>query len=587
MNISNILSLLSGVALFLFGMTLMGDSLKKVAGNKLEVFLYKLSSTPLKGILLGAGVTSVIQSSSATSIMTVGFVNSRMMKVKQAIGIIMGAIIGTSITGWIISLSSINMGSKGILELISTESLTAIIAIIGIILRMFSKHTKKRHIGEILLGFAVLMFGMQTMSASVEGLRESPVFISVLSTLSNPIIGILFGAVFTAVIQSASAAVGILQALSSTGAITFSDSLPIIMGIAIGASLPVILSALGASRDGKKTAWSYLVIDIIGAVIFSIIFYSLNAVFHFSFINMTMNTFSIALQNTAFRVLIIILLAPFISLIEKITNLIVKNDDEEEDTQNDIDRLEDRFIAHPALAIEQSRLAINSMADLTRDNVYLACSLLKNYNDKTFKKVQNKEELSDRYEDKLGSYLVRVNRKELSKSLNKNASKFLHTITDFERISDHCLNIAEASKNIQENKTAFSKDASYEIDNLSVAVQDLVSIATTAFVNEDLSLAYNVEPFEQLIDDICLKMKSNHYDRIEKGECTLEHGFVFNDLLTDFERIADHCSNIALAMIELDNNTFDTHKYEEEINKSHQHNYDEMYKQYTEKYGLK
>lgn len=587
MSVSNVLSLLSGVALFLFGMTLMGDSLKKVAGNKLEIFLYKLSSTPLKGILLGAGVTSVIQSSSATSIMTVGFVNSKMMKVKQAIGIIMGAIIGTSITGWIISLSSINNNASGILEIVSTESLTALIAIIGIILRMFSKHTKKRHIGEILLGFAVLMFGMQVMSNSVAGLRESEIFINILSTFSNPVVGIIFGALFTAIIQSASAAVGILQALSSTGVITFANSLPIIMGIAIGASLPVIISALGANRDGKKAAWSYLVIDILGCVVFSVVFYSLNSIIHFNFINETMNTFSIALQNTIFRVLIIILLAPFIGLIEKITNLLVKEDTDEIEDINDIDRLEERFIAHPALAIEQSRQTINSMADLTRDNVYLACTLIKNFNDKTFKKVESKEELSDRYEDKLGSYLVRVNRKELSKSLNKNANKFLHVITDLERISDHCLNIAESSKERQENKIEFSKDGKDEIDNLSIAVQDLVTITMTAFVNDDLSLAYSVEPFEQLIDDIVLKMKSNHIERIEQGECTFEHGFLFNDYLTDFERIADHCSNIALAMIELDNDTFDTHKYEEEINKSHKHNYDQIYKQYADKYGIK
>ena len=347
MSISNVLALFSGVALFLYGMTLMGDGLKKVAGNSLEVILYKLSSNPLKGIALGAGVTAVIQSSSATSVMVVGFVNSKMMKVKQAIGIIMGAIIGTSITGWIVSLSSIE-GSSGILELLSTDSLTAIIAIIGIYLRMFCKHTRQKQIGDIMMGFAVLMFGMKAMSSSVSGLRNSEVFINMLTNFSNPLIG----ALFTAVIQSASAAVGILQALSATGAITFEVAFPMLMGIAVGASLPVLLSALGASSDGKRSAFAYLLVDVLGAVIIGVLFYSLNMFMHFSFVEMSLNTVSIALLNTVYRVIMVLMLAPCIGLIEKICRIIVKDDEEEEELYEE-DRLEERFIAHPALAIEQ------------------------------------------------------------------------------------------------------------------------------------------------------------------------------------------------------------------------------------------
>lgn len=362
MGISNVLELLGGVALFLFGMALMGDSLKKVAGNKLELILFRLSSTPLKGILLGTGVTAVIQSSSATSVMVVGFVNSGMMKVRQAIGVVMGAIIGTSITGWIICLSDIGGGSSGWLELLSTDTLTAVIAVIGIVLRMFCSAPTKKHVGEIMLGFAVLMFGMKAMSSSVYDLRSSETFINMLTTFSNPILGIALGIVFTSVIQSASAAVGILQALAITGAIRFDIALPIIMGIAIGAAVPVLLSALGASADGKRTALSYLMVDTLGVVITALVFYTLNAIFDFSFMSMTMTTVSLALMNTVFRFVIVAILAPFIPLLEKICKLIIKDKPEDAAVLEDFDRLEERFLDHPALAVEQSRLTVNSMA---------------------------------------------------------------------------------------------------------------------------------------------------------------------------------------------------------------------------------
>ena len=358
MGISNVLELLGGVALFLFGMALMGDSLKKVAGNKLELILFRLSSTPLKGILLGTGVTAVIQSSSATSVMVVGFVNSGMMKVRQAIGVVMGAIIGTSITGWIICLSDIGGGSSGWLELLSTDTLTAVIAVIGIVLRMFCSAPTKKHVGEIMLGFAVLMFGMKAMSSSVYDLRSSETFINMLTTFSNPILGIALGIVFTSVIQSASAAVGILQALAITGAIRFDIALPIIMGIAIGAAVPVLLSALGASAD----ALSYLMVDTLGVIITAFVFYALNAIFDFSFMSMTMTTVSLALMNTVFRFVIVAILAPFIPLLEKICKLIIKDKPEDAAVLEDFDRLEERFLDHPALAVEQSRLTVNSMA---------------------------------------------------------------------------------------------------------------------------------------------------------------------------------------------------------------------------------
>lgn len=584
MSISNVLALFSGVALFLYGMTLMGDGLKKVAGNSLEVILYKLSSNPLKGIALGAGVTAVIQSSSATSVMVVGFVNSKMMKVKQAIGIIMGAIIGTSITGWIVSLSSIE-GSSGILELLSTDSLTAIIAIIGIYLRMFCKHTRQKQIGDIMMGFAVLMFGMKAMSSSVSGLRNSEVFINMLTNFSNPLIGILVGALFTAVIQSASAAVGILQALSATGAITFEVAFPMLMGIAVGASLPVLLSALGASSDGKRSAFAYLLVDVLGAVIIGVLFYSLNMFMHFSFVEMSLNTVSIALLNTVYRVIMVLMLAPCIGLIEKICRIIVKDDEEEEELYEE-DRLEERFIAHPALAIEQCRITINNMALITRDNICNACALLDGFSDKGFKKVEKKEDIIDRYADKLGTYMVKVTRKELNKQQNSEISKYLHTIEDFERIGDHGMNIAEAIRDLDQKKLGFTDEAKKELSSLVLAVEDMLTLTTEAFINNDLKLAYSINPFESVVDDICEKLKLNHVERLKKGNCTIEAGIAFNDLITDLERIGDHCNNVFISMLEQEMDDYDMHQIKNTFTSDQIRDYNQLLETYKVKYSV-
>ena len=584
MSISNVLALFSGVALFLYGMTLMGDGLKKVAGNSLEVILYKLSSNPLKGIALGAGVTAVIQSSSATSVMVVGFVNSKMMKVKQAIGIIMGAIIGTSITGWIVSLSSIE-GSSGILELLSTDSLTAIIAIIGIYLRMFCKHTRQKQIGDIMMGFAVLMFGMKAMSSSVSGLRNSEVFINMLTNFSNPLIGILVGALFTAVIQSASAAVGILQALSATGAITFEVAFPMLMGIAVGASLPVLLSALGASSDGKRSAFAYLLVDVLGAVIIGVLFYSLNMFMHFSFVEMSLNTVSIALLNTVYRVIMVLMLAPCIGLIEKICRIIVKDDEEEEELYEE-DRLEERFIAHPALAIEQCRITINNMALITRDNICNACALLDGFSDKGFKKVEKKEDIIDRYADKLGTYMVKVTRKELNKQQNSEISKYLHTIEDFERIGDHGMNIAEAIRDLDQKKLGFTDEAKKELSSLVLAVDDMLTLTAEAFINNDLKLAYSIDPFESVVDDICEKLKLNHVERLKKGNCTIEAGIAFNDLITDLERIGDHCNNVFISMLEQEMDDYDMHQIKNTFTTDQIRDYNQLLETYKVKYSV-
>ena len=586
MGIAEVLSLLGGVALFLFGMSLMGDSLKMVAGSKLEVVLYRLSGTQLKGILLGTGVTAVIQSSSATSVMVVGFVNSEMMKVRQAIGIIMGAIIGTSITGWIICLSDIGGNTSGWMELLSTETLTSVVALIGIILYMFSGDMSRRHVGGILMGFAVLMFGMKAMSGAVSGLKDDENFVRILTDFSNPILGIIVGMAFTSVLQSASAAVGILQALAITGAVSFEVAFPIIMGIAIGAAVPVLLSAMGAIADGKRTALSYLIIDLFGVIIVSVIFYAVNAFVHFGFMSRTMTAVSIAFVNTLFRVVIVMILAPMTGLIEKFVSLFVKDDKERLKGLRDMDLLEERFLTHPALSIEQSRQVINSMARCVVKNVTDALSLVDKYTKDGFAEVQKEEELVDRYEDKLGTYLVQITRLELTKQQNIMVGKYLHSITDFERMSDHALNIAECAQEMHDKKLNFSKYATHELSVLRSAVSEIVALAVKAFVEDDLSVAYRIEPLEEKIDSLCDEMKLHHINRISDGTCTLQLGFVFNDLLTNLERMADHCSNIGVAMIELASGALETHDYYNKLMEETTDQFKESFAKYDAKFKL-
>ena len=584
MSVADVISLLGGIALFLFGMSLMGEGLKKVAGSRLELVLYKLSSTPLKGVLLGTGVTAVIQSSSATSVMVVGFVNSGMMKVKQAIGVIMGAILGTSVTGWILCLSSLEGGS-GVVQLLSTEVLTGIVAVVGIILRMFTGKTSNRYVGEILLGFAVLMYGMSAMSGAVSPLRESEAFIRILTSFSNPLLGILVGLAFTSVLQSASAAVGILQALAITGAVTFEVALPIVMGIAIGAAVPVLLSALGANLNGKRTAFIYLLIDVLGVLIWALLFYGANAIIHFTFLDAVMSSVSIALMNTLFRLATVIVLLPCIGLMEHMVELLFPDDGSAAEEQ-EMDRLEERFLQHPALSIEQSRLVTNSMAERAEGNLLMAVGLRNRWSDKDFRMVGETESVIDRYEDKLGTYLMKITSKSLSQSQSEEVSKYLHTISDFERISDHALNISEAAKEIHDKDLQFSPEACHELDVMESAVQEILNIAVSAFVDNDPQRAARVEPLEEIIDGLCDEMKSHHVDRLQSGACTLNQGFVFNDLLTNYERVADHCSNIAVAIIELESDSFDTHEYLNSVRAMKSSSFARYYEEYKQEYHL-
>ena len=581
-----VIILLGGIALFLFGMQLMGDGLKKVAGGKLEVILYRLSNTPLKGVLLGTGVTAIIQSSSATSVMVVGFVNAGMIKMKQAIGIIMGAIIGTSVTGWVLCLSDIS-GGAGWVDLLSTEVLAAIIGVIGIMFRMICKNPTKKHIGDIMIGFCILMVGMQNMSAAVAPLRSEPAFIDMLTKFSNPFIGILIGLLVTAVLQSASATVGILQALSVTGAISFSVALPIIMGIAVGAAMPVIISSFGATTDGKRTAFVYLLVDALGALIWAVVFYSVNHFVHFSFMDRTMTTVSIAFVNSLFRVATVAVLFPFIRFLEKMVCAIFKEVVDEEDKDIvEISVLDDRFIAHPTVAIEQAKTVLCSMAHMAQKNLIRSMELLDTFSQEKYDKIQRREDKVDRYEDKLGTYLVKITQQELTSGQNKEVSKLLHTISDFERISDHAVNISQAAAELFNEQLRFSECAVEDVELMSLIMKEIVGNVIDAFEQNKVEYAYKTEPLEELVDIYCDEMKMNHVKRVQKGECTLHQGFIFNDLLTDFERIADHCSNVAVAIIELELNVFDTHEYLINLKKDNGTNFDKYFEEYKEMFPL-
>ena len=583
MRISEIFSLFTGVALFLFGMGLMGDGLKMVSGSKLEPILYRLSGTTLRGVLLGTGVTAVIQSSCATAVMTVGFVNSGMMKVRQGIGVILGAILGTSITGWVICLSYIE-GAGEVAEIISTATLTGIIAVVGIALRMFGKKQVLQHVGVILMGFAVLMVGMSAMSFSVSGLGKSEWFISALTKMSNPVIGIVVGALFTALLQSASAAVGIVQALSVTGAMSFGAALPLLMGIAFGASAPVLFSAIGAGVEGKRAALVYPVATGFGVLVCAVVFYAANGVAHFPFVDDIMDPFSLAGVNSVLRFVMVLFLVPLTNVIEAVVTAMVP---ERKDAKTDPSiRLEERFIAYPALAIEQSRLTINEMSQVAENALLAALDLFSGYGEEGFGRVRALENDADRYEDSLGTYLIKITGQEMTVEQNEEVSKYLHTLSDFERISDHALNLAESAKELHDKSLTFSAKAKGELEVLFAAVSQIVSMTMTAFYEDELPLAARVEPLEEVIDEICDRMKLNHVERLQHGVCTISQGFVFNDIVTNCERVSDHCSNIAVAMIELSGDAFQTHKYVHALQEKETPEFKEAYEEFVRRFAI-
>ena len=582
MSILEGITLLAGVALFLFGMTQMGDGLTKVSGSKLEPILFQLSGTPLRALLLGTGVTAVIQSSSATSVMAVGFVNSGMMSVRQAINVILGAILGTSITGWVLCLSYIE-GTGSLSSILSTSTLTAAMAIAGIILHKYCKSVQKKHIGDILLGFAVLMLGMHTMSGAVSGLGEQPWFTGMMTSMKNPLLGILVGTLFTAVLQSASAAVGILQALSVTGALTFEAVLPLLMGINIGASIPVLLSAVGATARGKRAALVYLVASVLGVLGCASVFYVANAIFRFPFLSLVMNPFSTALLNTLFRLANLLMLAPLTDVIETIVTKLVPEQDEQEKKQEL--QLEERFLSHPPLALEHCKAAISEMAKHTQDAVRLAVGLLREFEEENYQRVVELEALVDVYEDKLGSYLLQLNGQQLNPQQSSEVAKLLHTLSDFERISDHARNLAESSNELHEKQLVLSPGAAHDMTVLIRAVSEILHITTDAFLSGDMSRAVDVEPLEEAIDDLCDEIEKRQVERLRHRQGNITQNFVFSDLITNLERISDHCSNIALAQLRLETGEFDTHSYEDKLIKTDEY-FRQKYVAFRKEYAL-
>ena len=582
MDFSVIVKLIGGIALFLFGMKLMGDGMKSVAGNRLELILYRLSNTIPKGVILGTGVTAVIQSSCATSVMVVGFVNSEMMKLRQAVSVILGAILGTSITGWIICLNYID-GASGASSVFSSVTLTGIVAAVGIVLCMFIKKQTAKRIGSILMGFAVLMFGMSTMSSAVSSLGETEGFRTMLTSLSNPVLGILAGIVVTAVLQSASAAVGIIQALSVSGSISIGSAVPLLLGVTVGASVPVLLSALGATVNGKRASLIYPITTTLSAAVCAAVFYIGDAIFGFAFLDNVTDPFVIASLNSFIRLAMVIILLPFTDVIETLVTSLVKEKEHEND---DAPLLEEMFISHPALAVDQSSSAIAEMARRSQKALYTATGLLSEYSQDGFDQVDRLETSVDKYEDGLGTYLVKLTGRDLTERQNKDVSIFLHTLSDFERISDHALNVAESGKEIKDKKIVFSSSAQKEMKVIVDAVNKIVEITVSAFISKDIEAAKMVEPLEEVIDELCDKSKLRHIERLQTGECTILQGFVFNDLLTDFERVSDHCSNVAAAMIEIEADEFDTHKYLGDVKQKRSEDFERQYDAFSAEFSF-
>ena len=584
MDIFTILSLIGGLALFLYGMDLMGDSLKKLAGGKLESILARLTSTRLKGFLLGLIVTSIIQSSSATTVMLVGFVNSGIMKLSQTISIIMGANIGTTVTAWLLSTADIK-GTATIIKLFKPDSFTPILAAIGLIMTMVAKDDKKKNTGNILIGFAVLMFGMDAMSGAVEGLRDNETFTNMLTMFSNPVMGILVGTLFTAIIQSSSASVGVLQALALSCVIPYSTAIPVVLGQNIGTTITPIISSVSGNTDSKRVALACLYIKMIGVVIVTGIFYLLHNIIGFEFMYARASAMNIAVVHTLFNVLSTIILIPFCSLIEKLVIKSVKSKKDERET-NVFDTLDERFLSMPSFAVEKCKELVCDMAKISREAHEKATRLVNNYDSAVFKEVEELESLIDKYEDKTSAYLVKIAAKHLSSKDSKVVSELLHCIGDIERISDHALNIAEAAKEMYDKELTFSPEAKGHIAILSDATEEILEITMNSLINDDVELAGKVEPLEQVIDRLKRKIKTGHVMRLRQGDCTMEMGFILSDLITNYERVSDHCSNIAVCVIEIASGNFEAHEYLNHIKTDDNTAFTELYNAYKQKYYM-
>lgn len=590
MDIFGVLSLIGGLAIFLYGMDLLGEGLTGASGGKLEKILEKLTSSPIKAVLLGAGVTAVIQSSSATTVMVVGFVNSGIMKLSQAVGVIMGANIGTTITSWILSLTGIE-SSNIFISLLKPTSFSPVLAAVGIIFLMFLKKDSLKNPGKIMIGFALLMYGMDAMSSSVAPLAEVPQFASILTAFSNPVLGMLAGMLFTAIIQSSSASVGILQALCSTGILSYATALPIIMGQNIGTCVTALLSSIGATKNGKRAAIIHLYFNVIGTVTFMIVFYALNAVIHFSFLNLTAQEFGIAVIHTTFNIITTAYLLPLRKVLEKLAYATIKLDDDEKRIMdnrsgNEFALLDDRFLEAPSLAVEHCKQVINKMADISRESLFISMSLIGGYDEEQALRVGELETRADKYEDALGTYIMKISTKNLKKEDSEMLNVMLHCIGDFERISDYACNLCDSARELHQKNMQFSPKAETELDILSSAVREAVDISFDAFKSNNKNEADKVEPLEELIDTLAVELKARHIRRLREGKCTIELGFAHSDILNNLERVADHCSNIAVDVIQSDQSEFDAHEYLDRIKNKDNQQFARDYKAYKEKYRL-
>lgn len=586
MNVYDILNLLGGIALFLFGMHTLSASLEKLAGGKLETWLEKATSKPIKGVVLGAIITAVIQSSAATTVMIIGFVNSGLMKLSQAIGVIMGANIGTTATSWLLSLQSIS-GSDGFsfLNLLKPTTFTPVLAVIGVILIMFTKSDKKKTIGMILAGFAVLMFGMNSMSSATAGLAENETFCNILMMFSNPVLGVIAGAVLTAVLQSSSASIGILQSIAiSTGKVTYSVALPLLLGQNICSCVTALISSVGANKPAKRVAFVHLYFNVIGTVVFLSIFYLLNAFISMPFMEESLNAVGIAVIHTGFNVLATALFLPFTKQLEKLACLTVRDDSNDEKLTPML--LDERLLKTPSVAIEQCRNVCIRMARLTQETLKMSMEVVTTYDAKKCAEVIDNENAIDIFEDKIGSYILKISSKDLSENDSKIVSSMLHTIGDLERISDHAVNIVEAAEEMHSKKIKFSQQALRELPVIVNAVSEILDMSINAFVNNDVNLAKNVEPLEDVIDQLRSDLKTRHIERLRNGKCTIELGFILQDLLTNFERVSDHCSNIAVYLIQISDNSMDTHEYMNELKKLDRSEFMDEFNDYKNKYIL-
>ena len=580
MSIFNVFTLMGGIAMFLYGMDLMGKSLEQTAGSKLQGILSTMTASPVRALLLGMAVTAVIQSSGATTVMAVGFVNSGLMELHQAIGVIMGANVGTTVTGWLLSLSGLE-GDSFLTQMLNPNAWSPILGFVGIWLYTFGKD-RRRGVGKIMLGFAILMSGMGIMSTAMSPLADEPWFMQLFLSFKNPVLGVIAGAVLTAVLQSSSASVGILQALCSTGAVTFSAAVPIIMGQNIGTTVTALISSAGANKNAKRTAFVHLYFNLIGTVVFLLGFYGLNAVIGFSFFNETANTFGIAIVHTVFNVVTTAILLPFNRVLERLAIMTVPDSPSDSGEQHSL--LDERLLTTPSVAVGRAMLVGGDMAEICRTALLQAMSTTRVWNDAIADEVTRKEDAVDHYEDVLGTYLVKLSAKHLSQDDNRTVNTLLHTIGDFERVSDHAVNLIKAAKEIRDKSIQFSEEALNDLSVLEAAVQDIVNRTVDAFQKNDVYAAKKIEPLEEVVDGLVREVKSRHIMRLQAGACSIEYGFVLDDLLTNYERIADHCSNIAVAMIEVSLDRFDTHEYLNAVKHGDDVKFERRYEKYRDRY---